>query len=179
MPTKKDYSFITFEAPERAITVDADALKEVRLKGQFRLPQSYCRFAAELGYGLFGKLIIIYIPMKGEFSLVERSEVLSNVIRDSIEDDLFEYGPDGSPELALRLIPFGVSENGHIFGWDPEYKTSSRENAIYAIGSKCLAIRKGGSDLFAFTRMCIDERVRPVLGSGYKSLPAVFRPLKV
>jgi hypothetical protein len=171
----KDYAFVALEAP-RGIATTATALEKVRLRPGFQLPKSYCRYATELGDGRLGKLLKIYIPRKGEFSLTKRSHVLTDMIRESVEADLFEYEPAGSPELALRLIPFGTSENGHVFAWDPQRETSPGEYAIYAIGSKCLAIREGGANLFEFVSMCFDERVRKILGSGYTPLPAVFQP---
>ena len=43
----------------------------------------------------------------------------------------FELAPHGSPELVRRLVPFGISENGHYFAWDAE----SRDEAQVTIRS--------------------------------------------
>jgi hypothetical protein len=160
-----------------AVTATVEGLKKIELAPGFPLPASYCEFATTFGYGLLGELLILYIPMTGGDSLLERCEVLKGTIQYSIDNELFEYEPDGSEELAQRLIPFGISENGHIVAWDPKDKTGAHEYRVYAIGSKCLAIRDGGADLYQFVESCLDKRVKKVLGSGYDPLPATFRAL--
>lgn len=171
---KKRFVELQQEGPA-AVIATAESLKKLELAAGFQLPASYCEFATTFGYGLLGELLILYIPMTGGDSLIERCEVLKSTIHYSIENDLFEYEPDGSEELARRLIPFGISENGHIIAWDPKDQTGAHEYRIYAIGSKCLAVRDGGADLYQFVASCLDERVKKVLGSGYKPLAAKFR----
>ncbi len=75
-----------------------------------------------------------------------------------------------------NLIPFGISIDGHYFAWNSEEPTGSGEYAIYAIGSKMLAVRRAGRDLPEFLASCSDARVKRVLGPGYSALPRTFRP---
>ncbi len=163
------------------VTATESALAEVRLQAPqgFQLPRSYQRFATAYGYGLLCGLFIVYIPMETPDSLLERNRVLTSVLEDGISSGLFEYEPDGSPDLARRLVPFAISENGHILAWDPEERTGSHEYAIYAIGSKLLAIRRAARTLYDFTEKCLNDSVRSMLGSGYKPLAPTFRPYPV
>ncbi len=89
----------------------------------------------------------------------------------------FEFEPDGSPDLIERLIPFGISTNGHYFAWDPGEPTGEDEFAIYAIGSKMLAVRRAGRDLNDFLSSCVNDGVKKILGPGYAPLPRTFRPM--
>jgi len=163
---------------DQITTADPQVLDQTRLSGGFKLPASYRRFATQFGYGKLGSLILIYIPMEGEDSLVIRNEVLLSAFDEGLSDNLWEFEPDGSPQLVKRLQPFGISENGHIFAWDPAEQTGPDELAIYAIGSKLLAVRRAGDTLYDFVAQCLDDRVKGMLGSGYKPLPATFKPLK-
>lgn len=161
------------------VTANKEALDSTQLQPGFKLPQSYRHFAMELGYGLLCRLLIIYIPMEGEDSLLRRNAVLRHTIQQGIEEELFEYEPDGSPELAKRLVPFGISENGHILAWDPKDRSGPDEHRIYVLGSKLLAVRRAAKDLYEFVEECLDSRVKGMLGSGYSPLPAVFEPFVV
>lgn len=162
------------------VTADDSRLKAVDLGPGFELPESYRAFAREMGYGLLCDLFIIYIPMEGKGDSLEvRSKALQAVIAETIADDLFEYEPDGSLELAQRLIPFGISENGHTLAWDPDETTGPGEHPIYAIGSKFLAVNRAAPDLFSFVERCQDDRVKSILGPGYKPLPSRFQPMRV
>jgi len=157
---------------------DPEALDKVRLSGRFRLPKSYRDFATQFGYGKLCSIVLIYIPMEGEDSLLVRRDTLREVFVDGLAENLWEFDPDGSPALVKRLEPFGISENGHIFAWDPAEQTEADEFAIYAVGSKLLAIRRAADNLYDFVAGCLDDRVKTMLGSGYKPLPATFKPLK-
>ncbi|WP_313218894.1 hypothetical protein [Stenotrophomonas sp.] len=85
----------------------------------FRLPGSYCEFAATLGYGRFGGLAIIYsgVPAHPDSILVQGTRV-KGFIKDAVDDDYFEFEPDGDDAIAGRLYPFAASENGEYFVWD-------------------------------------------------------------
>jgi hypothetical protein len=148
------------------------------LRKGFQLPASYCDFATEFGYGLLCNLLIIYLPMKGGDTLPLRSKELAGMLHQTMASGFFEYGPDGSPDLVSRLVPFGISENGHTLAWDPELRKNLKEPLIYVVGPKCLAVRKGAPNLYTFVEQCLDERVRGMLGPGYNPLNATFRPLK-
>ncbi len=162
-----------------AVTATRDEMERVRLREGFELPASYRDFADRLGYGLLCDLLIIYIPMGSHGdSLPVRHQEMRETIEESLEADLVEYEPDGSRELLQRLVPFGISENGHTLAWDPEEPTGDGEYMIFVIGSKYLAVRRGAPDLYAFVESCLDGRVKGMLGSGYEPLPARFRPMK-
>jgi hypothetical protein len=162
----------------RAPTVTATQFDHVLT--EFALPPSYRAFATRYGKGLLCGLLLVYIPLGDHCdSLATSSDELHHVIRESIDARLMEYEPEGSESLALRLVPFGVSENGHVLGWDPNVPTGAGEFAIYVIGSKHLAMYYGGANLYEFVARCCDERVRETLGPGYKPLPATFAPREV
>jgi hypothetical protein len=161
------------------LTVDEATLAKTRFAGNFQLPKSYRNFANRFGYGRLGGLLLIYVPMgkKGD-SLAIRFKELRGMLEMSMEEDLFEFEPDGSPELVQRLVPFGISENGHTLAWDPEEPTAADENAIYVVGAKALAVYKAAPNLYDFVEKLLNNDVKKVLGPGYKRLPATFQPLK-
>jgi len=177
MAPKNQFPYLQIVVDE-ITTADPAALREVRVSGRLPLPKSYQDFARQFGYGKFGSIILIYVPMEGEDSLLIRREILRHVFDDGLAATLWEFEPDGSPELVQRLEPFGISENGHIFAWDPMERTAEEEFAIYAIGSKLLAVRRAADNLYDFIGRCLDDRVKAMLGPGYKPLPATFKPLK-
>lgn len=163
-----------------AVTVTAakEQLDSVALTGGFSLPDSYRDFAMRFGYGVLCEMFIIYIPM-GDYgdSVTVRCLALKRMFAETVAEDIFEYEPDGSPELVARLVPFGISENGHTLAWDPDSK-GKRESVIYAVAPKCLAVRKAAPDLYTFLEKCLDVRVKEMLGRGYEPLLPFFRPLK-
>lgn len=177
MAIRKTFPKLSFSHPP-TVTAIPHKLKQTFLQPNFRLPPSYCDFAQQCGYGLLCNLLIVYIPMPGCDGLAERNAVLTHVIHEGVANGWFEYEPDGSPELVRRLIPFGISENGHILAWNPHEQTNKNEHYIYTIGSKLLAVRRAAPDLFSLVEMCLDERVRGILGSGYTPLPPTFHPYK-
>lgn len=183
MSAARDFSSLDFSSLDLAGTptsvADRSVVDTLRLEGDFRLPQSYADFASTLGYGLLCGLFIVYVPMASHpDSLPVRSRELHAMLNDSIDADLFEYEPDGSPALVRRLVPFGISENGHTLAWDPAEATGDRECMIYVVAPKTLAVRRGASDLYTFVEQCLDERVRAMLGSGYAPLKPTFRPMQ-
>jgi hypothetical protein len=157
-------------------TASADILESTKLPGGFDLPASYRDFAQTFGYGRLGDLLFIYMPLETKFCnlLLGRNNDLRDLMQEGLRDDLWEFGPDGSPELVSRLSAFGISENGHILTWDIGEKTGPNEYAIYAIASKLLAIRRAADNLYEFVAKLLDQRVKSVLGSGYEPLPATF-----
>jgi hypothetical protein len=159
------------------IKATAETLRAIELEKGFRLPPSYNEFASKFGWGRTGELLLIFIPKRGADSLMGRSRDLKSVVEQSVTEDLFEYEPHGSATLVRRLIPFGISENGHILAWHPDEVDRHGECWIYVIGSKCLSVQRVASDLFTFIESCLDDRVKEVLGSGYTPLKAIFEPL--
>jgi hypothetical protein len=152
-------------------------LERFRLPGNLALPPSYQDYAQHLGYGLTCGLFLIYIPMGDHCdSLKVRSQVLSRVNRDSVEQGIMDFDPDGSAELVLRLFPFAISENGDVLGWDLE-KARGGEYPIYKIGSRAYGVRKAGRSLYEFIESCLDKRIQKIMGPGYSPLPPKFKPL--
>src|SRR5687767_1178441 len=94
------------------VTPTAPELQEAEAALGVQLPSSYRDFAERFGYGLLVRLYIIYVPMPGDDSLLERHSVLRNTIEIGVEEDIVDYKPDGSSELLMRFVPFGVSESG-------------------------------------------------------------------
>lgn len=162
------------------VVATQDDLASLELKPGFRLPPSYCDFAVHFGYGELCKILIVYIPIPdwGD-DLSERHAVLTSVIAEGVAEEYFEYEPDGSPELVNRLVPFGISIDGHILTWDPEDKTARDEYRIYVLGPKLLAVRRAATDLYDFLEKCLDDRVAAMLGSSYEPLHATFAPVSV
>jgi hypothetical protein len=159
-------------------TADAAALDQFERAHGFKLPASYRQYAMQFGYGKLGSLLLIYIPMEGEDTLSIRNRVLAGVFEDGLEEDLWEFEPDGSPELVRRLEPFGISENGDTLAWDPKQPTGPHEYAIHVVGSKLLGITRAADNLYDFVARCLDDRVKSMLGAGYKPLPPTFKPIK-
>lgn len=159
-------------------TASGDELAAVHLRDGFALPVSYCDFARRYGYGLLGNRILIFMPIAGygcDF-LPTRSQELSDFFTEGVEEELFEYEPDGSPELIEHLLPFGISEDGHYFAWDLDQPSGDSEYAIYAIGTKFLSVTRAADTLYELIQGCLDSRVKTILGPGYQPLPATFRP---
>jgi len=160
-------------------------LQQLQLHPGFSLPRSYREFAKEYGYGRLCGLLIVYVPMEPPFeepkhpdSLAVRSEELADMLREGVEDEYFEYEPDGSPELISRLIPFAITETGGTLAWDAGDQTAEHEYRIYSISPKLLAVRKGPGTLGELIEQCTGQRVKQLLGPGYEPLPAIFEPLE-
>ena len=157
-----------------AKTEDIDAFD---LPGGLALPPFYRDYAEHLGYGLTCGLFLIYIPMGDHCdSLSVRSRVLARVNHDAVEGEYMDFEPDGSPELILRLFPFGISENGDVIGWDLEDERDG-EYAIYRIGPRAYGVKRVARTLFEFVEKCLGERVAEVMGRGYEPLERAFEPL--
>ncbi|HEU4324807.1 MAG TPA: SMI1/KNR4 family protein [Roseiflexaceae bacterium] len=172
-----DFPPLTVEGPITATV--APAQLEQTTVGGLPLPASYRAFAQRYGYGVLGNRLILLLPIAatGEDDIRTRSPELADFFREGIEEEWFEYEPDGSPELVERLVPFGISEDGHFFAWDPHEPTGPDEYMIYVVGSKFLSVRRGAPNLFELIAGCLDERVKGILGIGYQPLPANFRPV--
>jgi hypothetical protein len=99
----------------------------------------------------------------------------------AIEGDYIEYEPDGSREVAERLFPFAMSENGEYLAWrlpeEPPPAGTHPEYPIYSIAARMAAIKYGAADLDDLFRRLTTSGVKQILGPGYKPLPATFQPL--
>ena len=158
------------------ITASPDVLDAVELRDGFKLPQSYRDFAQHFGYGLLCNLFIIYIPKEGGDDLIKRNATLTKVIREGVENDYFDYEPDGTPELALALIPFGISENGDILAWNPNESSGPDEYFIYLIGYKLGSIKRAAPNLYVFVESCLDNSIAKLIGAATQLIRPTFRP---
>jgi hypothetical protein len=159
------------------VTANLEGLRSVELRCGFKLPQSYCDFALKFGYGLLCNLFIIYVPKKDHGDdLVKRTVILSKVIRDGVENNSLEYEPNGTAELALCLIPFGISENGHILAWNPNESSVSNEHFIYIIGYKLGYIKRAAPDLYSFVESCLDNSISKLIGGSAQLIRPTFQP---
>lgn len=172
-----DFPSFTLTRPVTVSASDAELDTAVATVG-VSLPPSYREFARRFGYGRIFNRLILYIPMGDHCdSLTVRSPGLARFFREGIEKEYFEYEPDGSPELVRRLIPFGISEDGHYFAWDPAEPTGGGELAVYAIGSKMLSVTRAAPNLYELLHGVTDARVKHILGPGYQPQQPVFTPL--
>ncbi|WP_437624601.1 SMI1/KNR4 family protein [Sorangium sp. So ce1151] len=175
---ERDFPDFTLERPVTVTSSDSD-IQEAEAALGVPLPPSFCDFARRFGYGRIFNLMILFIPMGNHCdSITVRGPSLVRFFHEEIDNKYFEYDPDGSPELARRLIPFGISEDGHFFAWDPAEPTGGGELMIYAIGSKMLAVRRAGRNLYELLHGITDARVKQILGPGYDpDEELLFEPL--
>ncbi|MBC8103422.1 MAG: SMI1/KNR4 family protein [Cytophagales bacterium] len=167
------------DAPQGTTTGEA-ALTAVRLPNGFRLPPSYRDFVRTLGYGLLCHFFIIYVPIPGHCEDLEtQSARLAAFFRQGVEEEWFEYEPDGDPEQVRRLVPFGISENGDFLAWDPEEATGPNECAVYLIGYKFGGVRRAASDLYDLVARCLDRRLETTIGEAVSLLDDTFRPCAI
>jgi hypothetical protein len=174
MPGPEEFASVRLTRPPTLTPSDA-ALDEAEAEIGVSLPPSYREFAKRFGYGILFRLYIIYIPMEGEDSLTERNAVLRNVLEIGVTEKIVDYKPHGSPELLLRLVPFGVSESGDILGWDPAER-SGQELAIYLIGPRNAGVTRSASDLYDFVNKCLTHSERGSLPRRTGSVEPIFEP---
>ena len=159
------------------VPTDAEVARTEAQLG-LKLPPSYLEFVRGFGYGRLGRLVLLFSPLQGPpETLATRSPGLAETLKEGVELELVEYEPDGSPELLQRLVPFGISENGHVWAWDPA-EPQGAELPVYVLGTKLLSVTRAGADLGDAVDCLFDERVRRVLGPGYAPLPRTFEPSK-
>ena len=143
------------------------------------VPDSYRELATTLGWGRCfpGVGLLLYVPFADvPDALGVWAPEQAEFFVECLDAGLWELEPDGDEDLVRRLVPFGISENGHAFAWDPTDPSGPGECWIYSIGSKMLSVTKAAPDLFTFLDACTDDRVRRVLGPGYEPLVPVFEP---
>lgn len=152
------------------------ALSSVRIAG-CKLPESYCEFAATLGYGRFGGLVIIYsgVPEHPDSIVVQGARV-RGFISDAVADDYFEVEPDGDEVVAGRLYPFAASENGEYFAWDLNEKRAD-EYSIYCVGARMAGLRYAAESLGELLEKLCSASIKDVMGPGYAPLLPTFEGL--
>lgn len=157
-------------------------LNDAAARLNIALPPSYREFAMRYGNGLTCGLFMIYVPMERtgfawSSSVVDMSNDLKRDIKEAAEGKFLNYKPDGSPELARRLVPFGGSENGDILAWDPASPSSNDgELWIYVVGPRSDSIARSAPDLVDFIRRCSLPNTGDVLRRAEFTLPPTFEP---
>jgi hypothetical protein len=164
------YSWISVVGSTQSCTVATDA----EVLG-LRVPASYSLFLSLFGYGLFGKLLLFFPwdPSHPDH-LATRSRELRGMLRHTLDLDIAELAPDGSADLLEKLVPFGISENGHTICWDPAVAIRPLEPEVVLIGSKVLSCRRSGRPFGEFLRSVTTNSGAKILGPGYSALPPLF-----
>lgn len=101
-------------------------------------PPSYVSFVRECGWGRLFGLWLIYTPVRPGFAdgVVGRGRHLTERLHEEFTDGKTEgydwkIEPDGSWEIAQRLVVFAASENGDYLAWDSGARADDSELPIY------------------------------------------------
>ena len=164
--------------PVRIDGVAATTVSRLDVGPGLELPPTYREWVRRFGCGEVADLIVLFVPLldaEHPDDLRAWSRGKREFLLEGVREKYFEYAPDGTEELVARLVPFGLSTNGHVFAWDPAQATEGGEFVVYAIGSKMLAVRRAAASFADFVGGLFDERVKKILGPGYEPLRPVFR----
>jgi hypothetical protein len=134
--------------------VDEHVIEEHRLPDGTGFPPSYVSFARTFGWGRLFGLWLIYTPVPSGFGdgVVGRGGYLTDQLHLDYRDGRAEkYGwkiePDGSWELAERLVVFAMSENGDYLAWDTGARDRYGELPIFHT-SRFNSLTRIGDDLY-------------------------------
>lgn len=121
---------IVGEAPT-TYTCGRNYLATLRLPGRFALPESFQRFAAELGYGVLLGDLMIDVPFERNADACPALTATLPRSRAALLSAL-EFVEPEEQDLYQRLLPFGRASYGPQLCWDPEARVgASDEVAIY------------------------------------------------
>lgn len=105
--------------------LDEHTIEHHRLPDGAGFPPSYLSFVRTFGWGRLHGLWLIYTPVPSGFGdgVVGRGGHLTERLRLDFREGRTEgcdwkIEPDGSWELADRLVVFAMSENGDYLAWD-------------------------------------------------------------
>ncbi len=161
----------------RVVSDDGLLARAEQALGGVKLPASYRFFAKTFGSGLLCNFWMIFVPLEGGDSFVERREGAAEMIARGVEDGLFDYRPDGSKTMVERLVPFAASENGDLLAWDPEDRSGSDEMRIFRIHTRFAAVRGICADLDELVAICLDEkRAEATFGEAARLFTPRFVP---
>lgn len=155
----------------------AEDVRQASDEAGFAFPPTYVEFCREYGRGEIDSLLYIWVPTMAHPDRISQMWRTAQAnLRTDVEHDLAEYAPDGSPELACRLVPFGFSSNGHVLAWDPT-DVDGDEYAIWVVGEASLSFTKACYGVWDFLKMVMSAEHAPrVLGPSYEALRPRFRP---
>ncbi|VXB67854.1 conserved hypothetical protein [Microbacterium sp. 8M] len=135
--------------------LDEDAIDSHRLPDGAGFPPSYVSFVRSFGWGRLFGLWLIYTPVLQGFGdgVVARGGRLTASLHEDFDDGRAQgYGwkiePDGSWELARRLVIFAMSENGDYLAWDTGGRDQDGELPIYHT-ARFNSLTYAGRDLHA------------------------------
>lgn len=157
--------------------LDEQTIERHRLPDGAPLPPSYVSFVRAFGWGRLFGLWLIYTPVPSGFGdgIVGRGGYLTDRLHQEFDegradDDTWKIEPDGSWDIAQRLVVFAMSENGDYLAWDTGARDSDDELPIFHT-TRFDSLTRVGDDLF--------EAVEWVRGrnSGRDSDPIDFTPL--
>lgn len=158
------------DAPAR-YTSGREYVASLQLDGGFRLPESFQRFATELGYGILGGDLVIDVPFERNAACCPALTATLPGSRAALLSAL-EFVEPEEHALYRRLLPFGRAGYGPQLCWDPGESTGpGGEVAIYVAWDNT-AWRAGNSFDDLIDRLTRDGGTRP-FGRAY---PRTFAP---
>jgi len=157
--------------------LDEDTIEHHRLPDGAGLPPSYVSFVRTFGWGRLFGLWLVYTPVPSGFGdgVVGRGGHLTDRLHEEFregqtEGDDGKIEPDGSWEIAQRLVVFAMSENGDYLAWDTGARDRDRELPIFHT-TRFDSLTRIGDDLH--------EAVEALRGRRFCQAddPIDFRPL--
>ena len=135
-------------------TLDEHDIEGHRLPDGRGFPPSYISFARTFGWGRLFGLWLVYTPVPSGFGdgVVGRGGYLTDQLRLDFRDGRAEkydwkIEPDGSWELAERLVVFAMSENGDYLAWDTGARDGDGELPIFHT-TRFNSLTRIGGDLY-------------------------------
>lgn len=157
--------------------LDEGTIEHHRLPDGAGLPPSYVSFVRTFGWGRLFGLWLVYTPVPSGFGdgVVGRGGHLTDRLHEEFregqtEGDDGKIEPDGSWEIAERLVVFAMSENGDYLAWDTGARDRDGELPIFHT-ARFDSLTRIGDDLH--------EAVEALRGHrfGQADDPIDFRPL--
>jgi hypothetical protein len=158
------------DAP-RHYTSRPEYLSQLRLDGGFPLPESFQRFAQELGYGTLCGDLVIDVPFERN---AECCPALTSTLagaRAALLSSL-EYVEADEQPLYRRLLPFGSAGAGQQLCWDPEAPAGPGSEVAIYVAADNTAWRVGKSFDEMIEKLTRAGGARP-FGRAY---PRTFKP---
>ena len=152
-------------------TSGRDYLAALRLDDGFALPESFQRFAAELGYGVLLGDLVVDVPFERNPGCCPALTATLAGTRAALLSSIEFVEPDEQP-LYRRLLPFGRAGYGPQLCWDPQLSTGSGGEVAVYVAWDNTAWRLGDTFDEMIERLTRDQGARP-FGRSY---PRIFKP---